>query len=356
MQTVFGINGVALVDGQPRLLNLKQMLECFLNHRREVVTRRTPWFLLVGLVALIELLPTDARAGWKGCQPAVAESGNSTAGCVKIGGLSRRYRLHLPKGYRGERLPLVIGLHGGGGKPRQFEGYSKLSQVSDRSGGFIVVYPKGVDGHWNDGRLDTGIDGLEEVDDVAFVAGLIDRLTREHAIAPGRVFATGISNGGMLCHRLACELSERIAAIATVAAPMAEDLAPVCQPGRPVSVLTLPGNRDPIMPFDGGPILSNRADRGRVLSAADTTAFWRRQDGCPDPPATERIDDRRFDRTAIHTDTYAPCDAATAVVQMTIDGGGHTWPGARIAPLLGRTSKEIDAGEVIWAFFAAHRR
>jgi polyhydroxybutyrate depolymerase len=267
---------------------------------------------------------------------------------------TRSYREHLPASGT-PPTALVLAFHGGGGTAAGFQDYATLDVVADAEG-FLVVYPESMHGNWNDGRLDTGIDGLEEVDDVAFVANLIDRLTREHAIVPGRVFATGISNGGMLCHRLACELSDRIAAIATVAAPMAEDLAPVCQPGRPVSVLTLPGNRDPIMPFDGGPVLSERADRGRVISAADTTAFWRRQDGCADPPATERIDERRFDRTAIHTDTYAPCDAATAVVQMTVDGGGHTWPGARIAPLLGRTSKEIDASEVIWAFFAAHGR
>jgi len=267
---------------------------------------------------------------------------------------TRSYIDHLPA----DGTPptaLVLAFHGGGGTAAGFQDYATLDAVADTEG-FLVVYPESLDGNWNDGRLHTAIDGIEKVDDVAFVADLIDQLTRDHAIPPGRVFATGISNGGMLCHRLACELSDRIAAIATVAAPMPEDLAPLCRPSRPVSILTLPGNRDPIMPFDGGPLLSDRADRGRVLSAADTTALWRREDGCTGVPATEEIDDRRFDRTAIHTDTYAPCDEATAVVQMTVDGGGHTWPGARIAPLLGRTSKEIDAGEVIWAFFAAHGR
>jgi len=126
---------------------------------------------------------------------------------------------------------------GGDGTAAGFQDYATFDVVADTEG-FLVVNPESLHDNWNDGRLDTGIDGLEEVDDVAFVAGLIDRLTREHAIAPERVFATGISNGGMLSHRLACELSDRIPAIATVAAPMAEDLSPVCQLSNPVSVLT----------------------------------------------------------------------------------------------------------------------
>jgi len=276
-----------------------------------------------------------------------------TGQTLEVGGRTRSYILHVPAHTSG-RVPLVIALHGGGSRAAGAQRLTKLDQIADREG-FIVVYPESADGHWNDGRIDPSIPA--DVDDVAFIRTLIDTLAAEYPIDTARVFATGISNGGMMAYRLACELSDKIAAIAPVAGAVAGDLAPRCQPARPVSVIAMNGTADPLVPWEGGQVHGVR-DRGAVLGARASVALFAQVARCGAPVTAWEPDRDRLDGTRVQDVTYGGCDRA-AVELVNIDGGGHTWPGgAQYLPVawIGRASREFSASERIWRFFAEHGR
>ena len=140
---------------------------------------------------------------------------------IVVGSLTRNYLLHVPKSSRaGRRTPLVLVFHGGGGHDWNMPGFTHFDELADEQG-FIVAYPDSFNKNWNDTR------GLSPADDVGFIRALIDEVSRSHPVDPHRIYATGISNGGFFSNRLACDLADRIAAIASVAATMPESLVPV---------------------------------------------------------------------------------------------------------------------------------
>ena len=154
-------------------------------------------------------------------------------------GYERTYLLHLPTGYDGiEPLPLIIAMHGGLGSADNLQSQSGLSNKAD-SENFIVVYPEGVKGGvlnvrtWNAGWC-CGNSSSSNVDDVGFIDSLLDTLVDRYAIDTNRIYATGMSNGGFMSYRLACELSDRIAAIAPVSASMSVT---GYIPSRPVPII-----------------------------------------------------------------------------------------------------------------------
>jgi polyhydroxybutyrate depolymerase len=270
-------------------------------------------------------------------------------------GQERVYRLYVPENLDpATPVPLVLALHGGGGTADSMERISDsgFHPLADRDG-FIVAYPQGIDKGWNDSR--PGVDN--DADDVGFIAALIDHLSAEYAIDPDRVFVTGISNGGHMSYRLACQLSDRIAAIAPVAANVWDGLVENCAPLHPVPVLIMNGTEDPLVKWDGGEIKFLGDTRGEVRSADETVTFWRNLDECPEEPETREEPDRDpDDHTRVHVETYAPCADGSQVVLYEIDDGGHTWPGGNEYlwwRLVGRTSRDIDATAEIWAFFQA---
>jgi polyhydroxybutyrate depolymerase len=258
-------------------------------------------------------------------------------------------------------MPLVFLLHGGGGTG---EGMGKLTvggfnRLADREG-FIIVYPDGIEKHWNDGRgLQAYRAHLENIDDVGFISALIEHLIRTLNVDPNRIYAAGISNGGQFSQRLACELSGRIAAIGVVAIQLPEHLPSSCAPKRPVSVLMMPGTEDPLVPWEGGEIGFRRGRKfGRVLSVPESMRFWAKHNQCPISPLITYEPDRDpKDGTRVRRETYGPCGHETEVLLYAIEGGGHTWPGGDQylpAGIIGRTSRDIDANEVIWGFFKRH--
>ncbi len=226
-----------------------------------------------------------------------------------------------------------------------------LNPLAEREG-FIVAYPDGVDKQWNDGRE---IFGAANTDDVGFLSALIDHIAEHYTIDPGRVYATGISNGGLMSFRLACDLSEKVTAVAPVTAALSEDLVPNCSPSHPVSVLLINGTEDPLVPWEGGQIKVWRQERGAVISTADTVQFWVAQNHCPGPPNVSWEPDTDLkDGTRVRREAYDGCRDGTKVVLYAVEGGGHTWPGGKqYLPkgLIGRTSRDIDANELIWHFF-----
>lgn len=306
-----------------------------------------PRFLRVlGAVALalgarVALLPAQSVS-------ATAAAPAGEARTLKAGGLTRRYYLHLPPAWhRGRPLPLVLVFHGGGGRASGIAPHTGFSRLAD-SAGFVVAYPQGLNGRWNDGRGFT----TATHDDVGFVRALVDTLTRELGLDPRRAYATGISNGAMFAYRLACDLPGTFAAVAPVAGAMPAELAPGCERTTPVSVIAFQGTTDPLMPYLGG-----GAGQRRVLSAERSIAFWGTAAGCAAGATTADEPDRVTDGTRVRRTTYAGCREGRGVELYTIEGGGHTWPGGPVAGArVGRVSREIDATELIWEFFVGHPR
>jgi polyhydroxybutyrate depolymerase len=278
------------------------------------------------------------------------------------GGRERTYLLHVPPQAREAKhpVPLVLAFHGGGSRARGMEWLSGLDAISDREG-FVVAYPDAWEKAWNDGRGAGGIAAQREgVDDVGFACAIIDAVAGERAIDPGAVFATGISNGGFFCERLAAERADRIAAIAPVAGGMAARVAETLAPARPVSVLFMNGTKDPLVPYEGGAVAWGLGGRGTTIPVREAAAAWGRADACKGDPVVEDVPDRDpGDGARATRTTWSGGAEGSEVVLYTIEGGGHTWPGgAQYLPrvVIGGTCRDFQAEEVMWEFFVRHRR
>jgi polyhydroxybutyrate depolymerase len=272
---------------------------------------------------------------------------------LQVNGVLRGYLLHVPLRSVAERVPLVLVFHGLGGTGSTVMKLTGLDQEADKNG-FFVVYPNGLNHGWNDGR-----EVAFKSDDIGFVSSLIDSLENQYLIDPNRVYATGVSNGGMFCFRLACELSGKIVAIAPVAANMPSAIVEKCHPELPVSVAMFSGTADPLMPFGGGMI--GRFGRGGfVVSAAATYLRWRELDRCENGGESVTLPERSPpDGTRVQAQEAVRGQSATAVTLFTIVNGGHAWPGGpQYLPekVIGKASNQIVASEVIVAFFLSHPR
>jgi polyhydroxybutyrate depolymerase len=265
---------------------------------------------------------------------------------LTVDGIERTFYVHGPLGAP-RPLPLVLVFHGGGGTAAGTARLTGMNRVADEHR-FLAVYPEGVGKHWNDTR------GLSKTDDVRFVDALVEALGRSHEADPGRVFAAGMSNGGFFATRLGCDLPDRIAAIAMVAATMPETLASQCKPGRPVPALFFFGDQDPLVKIGGGMV---GLTHGRALSLDDAVSFWCRRDGIVGRPPRESLPlGAKEDGTSVERERAVGGREGSEVTLYLIRGGGHTWPGGQpyLPRLVGTTSRQIDASEVIWDFFASH--
>jgi polyhydroxybutyrate depolymerase len=268
---------------------------------------------------------------------------------LQTNGETRRYLLHVPASLRrGQPAPLVLVFHGGGGNATGIAPHTGFSALADREG-FVVAYPQGVNGRWNDGR---GL-AMATHDDVGFVRALLDTLGHELGVDPRRVYATGISNGAMFAYRLACDLPGTFAAIAPVAGAMPADLVAGCERTAPTSVIAFQGTEDPLMPYAGGGVARRR---GRVLSAERSLGFWATVAGCGGQVTVADEPDRVTDGTRVRRTEYGECRAGREVTLYAILGGGHTWPGGPPTRHVGRVSREIEGTRVVWEFFARHPR
>ena len=287
--------------------------------------------------------------------PAFGASGSRT---IHVGALRRTFLVHAPSSIRSlPSVPVIFALHGGGGTGAGMERLTGFSPLSDRDG-VIVVYPDAFDRNWNDGRADPHIRAQAEgVDDVEFISALITLLSQEYPIDPKRVFAAGISNGGFMSQVLAARLADRIAAIAAVSSGMAPAVAASLQPAMPVSILVINGTDDPLVPYRGGPVVR---DRGETISTNAIIQRWVTANHCPGNPIVMQLPDTApSDGTRVQKTAYLECAAHTVVALYRIDGGGHTWPGgSQDLPraIVGRVSRDLDATQVIWKFFADHPR
>jgi polyhydroxybutyrate depolymerase len=196
----------------------------------------------------------------------------------------------------------------------------------------------------------------ENVDDVGLVAAILDSLKKTYSVDAKRVYATGISNGGLMSQRLAIERSDLIAAIAPVAGSIAAPIAEKFAPKDPVSVIMFNGTEDPIMPFDGGVV---SRDRGMVLSSKEVAAKWVERNKCKGPKHDNMPDQDPDDKCTVERDTWTGGENGTEVILYTVKGGGHTWPGGRqyaMPFLIGVASQDANATELIWDFFKKHKK
>jgi len=311
--------------------------------------------LLLAAAAHADIRPSDACVERSSRKAAERES---VCYEMRYGGQTRTLRIYAPSA-RGAMLPLLVVLHGGGGDGGGMEGLTRkgLNRIADRDG-VIVVYPDGIGRGWNDGRSDLKSRAVkQQVDDIGFLRALPQELARRFPIDGARVYATGISNGGLMSYRLACDAADVYAAVAPVAANLSAELAPSCHPARPVSLLLLNGTDDPIMPWQGGSIKVLWSRRGEVLSTPATVQRWLELDRCSALLTHGRVDAVPDDATA-YIERGAHCAGSADIDWYEIQGGGHTWPGGvpYLGPrIVGRVSHEFDANEVIWAFVKEHR-
>ena len=308
------------------------------------------------LALLIFLLVTSF------CVPTLADSASYSAtprsGQLVHDGVVRTYMYYVPDGLPDAPVPLVFMLHGGGGTSEVAMSdiaENRWNELADQYK-FIVIYPQGVNNHWNDCRAD--YDG-STADDVGFIDALITRSSQNYRIDQNRIYATGHSNGGMMSMRLAIELSDRLAAVFSCAGPLAADSE--CRAlQHPVSVMFLAGTADPVIPFDGGEIAAEAGGHGTVLSANATVDYWTHFLGTDAAPTVTKIPDTATgDHSTVTIYRYDNGADGTEVLYYRVDGGGHAWPSPTqfslaIRLIAGYKNQDMVACDEAWAFFQQH--
>jgi len=281
----------------------------------------------------------------------IASAGSSDAlHTLTIGGLQRSYILHLPVPFDDSHpLPLVFDFHGGLGNAESQLRTSGFNALADEKT-FIVVYPNGSGllGDklltWNGGTC-CGYADKHDIDDVGFIRALLADIESSYKVDPKRIYATGLSNGGIFSYRLACDASDIFAAIGPVSGTM--NVSP-CEPIEPVSVIHFHGTADEHVPYNGGFGDKSLTDVP-FTSVTDSINFWLKFDRCAVIPETEKFSD-------IQHDVYSKCANGTAVELYTILDGKHAWPGSSGPAWPGgdQPTQSISATEIMWDFFTAH--
>jgi polyhydroxybutyrate depolymerase len=270
---------------------------------------------------------------------------------LESGGRTRTCVVHVPPSYASERpVPLVLLLHGGGGNGAQAATAYGMNPIADREG-FIVAYPNGTSAGlnlltWNAANC-CSYAYEHQVDDVGFIAALIDEMSRQYAIDARRIYVTGMSNGAMMTYRLGCQLADRIAAIAPVSGSLNDT---ACAPPVPLPVIIFHGTDDQHVLYNGG-YGPHQLSRHYDNPVSYAVSFWVSHDGCNPTPQTVTSPSGN-----IVTNTYSSGRGNSEVVLYTIRGGGHAWPGGMRGSYPGadEPTQEISASELMWEFFKRH--
>ncbi|HKZ67156.1 MAG TPA: PHB depolymerase family esterase [Chitinophagaceae bacterium] len=272
---------------------------------------------------------------------------------MTVDGRARTYTLNLPPDYyNGADFSLVIALHGGGGDALQFESTSELTSKANAAQ-FIVVYPEGVKSTgalaartWNAGGCcDYARDN--NIDDVNFIRQLIDKLLAGYKINPKKIYSTGHSNGGMLAYRLACEIPNKIAAIAPNGCSMAVTQ---CNPSRPVPVLHMHSVLDTKVPYQGGSG-SGIGTSGVYFPPIDSVLnAWSLKNTCI-TTAQVLINNSNYRFTK-----WSDCNNSVTIQYYLTMDGGHGWPGGLPGgPISDTPSVVINANDLLWDFFQQYQ-
>jgi len=274
---------------------------------------------------------------------------DKTNGSMVSSGVTRRYLLHVPKTYdRLKPTPLVISFHPAATWAAVEMNTSRWNELAEQHG-FIVVYPNGSGAFFGGFTAGPHIwpAGRQTLPrDVRFISELIDKLEAEYNIDANAIYADGISNGGGMAFALSCNLSDRIAAVGTVAAAQPGDWH--CRDSRPVPTLAFHGTADKFAPYLGG---QSSVSPTPLANIPAWTAHVAEHNQCKGSPVETRV--------SPHVRRLAYTNCAADVVLYTIEGGGHTWPsGGKPYPewIIGKTTDEINAGTVLWEFYMQHSR
>lgn len=271
---------------------------------------------------------------------------------LPFNGLTRKYLLHLPKGYdKNIQYPLVLVFHGYSNSPKIAEWYSGFSRKANQED-FIVAYPRGTGEPWHlswNAGFCCEYGAKEKIDDVGFVTALVNELVEKYPINASRVYATGFSNGAMMVHRLGAEIPEVFAAIAPVSGSIGASGGQYMtsftmpKPAQPLPIVMLHGEKDTVVPFGGG---ANY--RGDFLPFEKSVQFWLQANNATGS-ATQK---EEIDASTIKT-TYV---GGTPVVTYVYASGTHKWFGGNYEKLRQPFMKHTPATDVIWDFFKAHTK
>ena len=258
------------------------------------------------------------------------------SGTLRDQGLLRTYYLHTPAAESpSHALPLIVALHGSGMQGKEMADKTALNQLADQAG-FVVVYPDGLKQKWN-------VSGLSDEDNVAFVHTLIRQVQQIRSIDSQRIYVVGLSNGGILAQKLACEAPNGIAAIATVAASLPDQFAIHCQTQQPIPVLMVNGTADRVVPWQGGAGPDVRVGRNLSLPSIPTVFdFWQRHNVCSSPPQIKQS-------SKVVKVTHYSCQVGTEVRLVALEGAGHVWTGGSYGQ-----SVFGDTTERVWDFLQRH--
>ena len=267
-------------------------------------------------------------------------------------GRERMFLVHVPTNLSANP-GVVMAFHGGGGNAARTMEMSGLNAAADQRG-FLAVYPDSGGERWNDGRAGTA-DGS---DDVGFIRAVVAELQQNYGADPTRIFATGMSNGGIFVHNLACKAPDLVAAIAPVSANMPQALRASCAPAQATPVMMFSGTEDPLMPYLGGkPELEEMLQRAvgpttdEMTSSPDTAQFWAGINGCGTASPVD-LGDASDDGTTVTEFDFTGCTAGQ-VTLFRINGGGHAWPGTGVPGrrITGAVSQDISATGQMIQFF-----
>ncbi len=277
------------------------------------------------------------------CLPLMSIGQQTIDGSITFGGVQRDYILYVPAMYTpGTSVPLILNFHGYTSNAFEQMFYGDFRPIADTAG-FIVVHPMGTidllgNPHWNVGW------GTSQVDDLGFTAALIDSLSASWSINQDRIYSTGMSNGGFMSYHLACELSDRIAAIASVTGTMNVNQPGTCSPSHPMPVMEIHGTADATVPYNGNILF------GTTPAAV---AYWVNYNECESTPALSNIPDTdTADGCTAEHQVYAGGNNGVSVEHYKIINGEHTWPGSAFGGV--GTNQDIDACKEIWRFFSQY--
>ena len=279
-------------------------------------------------------------------------------------GYERTWLTIIPKDYSDKKsYPLVIALHGGGGTAKQLMNNTRrrFNQLANQDG-FIVVYPQGVKKSWNDNnKRDTnGFARKENIDDVGFIEKMIEQLESKYKINNNATFVCGISNGGLMSQTLAMDLPNKFKAVGMVASNFGKIQIDESTSVSPFSILFIHGINDPVFPYNEGVIEVFNTNRGNVLGIQKSIYYMCNLNGnSKDTTLTSFENSDIKDECTSEKIIYPnPDNPSLRIELIKVNGGGHTWPGAKeqrlIKRIVGKTTQDFNACDALWEFFKSN--
>ena len=270
------------------------------------------------------------------CQNYVSSNGSGkTFNCSVIHDeKNRQFFIYQGSSYSGN-APVLFVLHGYTSRALWIMNYSGFQSIADEFG-FLVIYPQGTllpstgQTHWNVGGWTTS----STTDDVSFINSLINFIDDEYSIDPKRIYSTGMSNGGYMSYKLACDLSSKIAAVVSVTGSMTYETVDGCNPAHPTSVAQIHGLQDSVVSYYGS---------AWSKPIEEVMEYWANNNNCSNESNSSEITGSNGGGTH---DVFSECDNQTSVELFLMIIMGHDWPSLN--------NHDIQASTTIWDFLSKY--